>query len=174
MGSGKNAIAAADEDDRELIVTWQDGTVDRFGYLWLRDHARDPASFDEHTHQRELHTAGIDEHVRPLRVEVRANGDVLTVAWPDGAVADYRAERLRGLAVPDPGIRPGPAPLPWATPPAVAWRAFEDLAEAPDALVNDVAVAGFAAVRGCPAGPETVRELAARFGYVRETIFGGV
>ena len=161
--SPQHRILRVSEDSSELIVHWDDGREDRLGYFWLRDHARDAASFDAATQQRELYTAGLRSDIRPVSLAVHERGDGMTVGWGDGALAVYPADRLRTLAEPRLHRRPGPSTILWSSAPSLTWRRFDEAMASPQRLVAEVARLGFAAVADCPRGSDSVRQLASCF-----------
>ena len=65
-----------------LNVEWQSGETSEFSYFWLRDNARDPVSFDSHSHQRELFTAMVPADIRPEHLQLSADGDSFQIEWP--------------------------------------------------------------------------------------------
>ena len=60
-------------EGRALELTWGDGHVSRFHYVWLRDHC--PSLFDGDTRQRAVHHPNI-----PLDIAPRAA--LQLVGWP--------------------------------------------------------------------------------------------
>lgn len=94
-------IRSVEKGEEYVSVEFSDGATAHYDFLWLRDHATDPGSYDSRSHQRELYTAGIDKGISPVEVSVTAEGEALLVSWPDvdGPVA-YPAEFLAAYGKP--------------------------------------------------------------------------
>jgi hypothetical protein len=100
------AIAALHPTDASLEVTWTDGVVSRYPWLWLRDHAHDGDTLHPVTQQRQLFTAAVPKGLRGLSYDVV--GDGLEVTWdvlepmsrlPVAFLAQYRHPRVARAAV---------------------------------------------------------------------------
>ena len=48
---------------KSLEVTWDDATVTRYPWIWLRDHAHDDATLHPVTQQRQLFTGALGDVV---------------------------------------------------------------------------------------------------------------
>ena len=170
-------IAGLAGTERSLVVTWDDGAISEYPWLWLRDH--DAATLHPVTQQRQLFTAGVPESLRGGEVEL-VDGAV-RVTWNDGS-----APSLLGVALLERFRTPGPATIAVAAE-RVLWDRETIADEWPtvehaDVVAGDagvhawlraVATYGFCIVRGTPPTIEATRELVERIAYVRETIFGG-
>lgn len=74
-------VSAADTADREVLVTWSDGSTSRFHNRWLRDNS--PGALHPQTQHRVEETSRLDPLLKPDGVTVTADG-ALHVRWPDG------------------------------------------------------------------------------------------
>ena len=74
-----STIAELRPTDPSLEVTWSDGVVTRYPWLWLRDHSHDEGTLLRASMQRQLFTAGLPRDMRGLDVKV-VDGDLL-VKW---------------------------------------------------------------------------------------------
>src|SRR5262249_42378682 len=135
-------------------------------------HCRDP-----HSDQR---LYGVNE--LPERIGVRSvhdDGDTVELEFdPDGHRSTFSWEWLAGSAHRDPDPRGEGAKLLWPTghprPDAVTGggdRLRDDPAHRAHCL-RALLRRGFVLLRGVPAGPGTVLEVAAELGFVRETNYG--
>ena len=170
-------IASLRHDDASLEVTWADGVVTRYPWLWLRDHAHDDETMHPVTQQRQLFTARVAPALRGLNSEVvdgllRVTWDMLepTSVLPVGFLATYRHPRTARPAVEVPITLWSAASL---TTPTVHY----DLVMNTDAglaqwLTNTLQY-GFCLAVGTPATAVASEALIRRVGYIRETIFGG-
>jgi len=171
------AIRDAERGDGELILHWQGGGESRFPWFWLRDHGQDPASLDPDTLQRRVDTFTIAEDIRGSETTVLAEGRVLEVNWPDGSPASrFEADFLAAMAVPLPDAEQrlwsARQPLPQEQP-----IAFADLQGEGDGLrrcLERLQHDGFVVISGAPTDEASARQLFGHFGYIRETIFGGL
>ena len=157
------------EDD--LRVDWSSGGSSYFSFMWLRDNARDSRSFNIRTHQRLVFTADLDPATRPTSSRLDDEGVVLK--WPDKDIEIiYRSSFLYQYRSNQPA-RANDVPT-WSgdfNPPRIDFASLED----PDnALIESIWRSGVSVITGCPRDLTSVEILAAKFGYVRQTIFGGI
>lgn len=169
-------IDTAETRDDGLVLRWQDGAESCFPWFWLRDHGQDPASLDPQTLQRRVDTFAIAEDIRASSASILAGGRELEVRWPDGGEASrFNATFLASMAAPPPApprrLWSARQPLPDEAP--VAYDEIEDgggLSRCLERLQRD----GFVVIAGAPTDEASARQLFNRFGYIRETIFGGL
>ena len=170
-------IASLHHDVESLGVTWADGVVTRYPWLWLRDHAHDDETMHPVTQQRQLFTARVPRALRGLSTEVRDNS--LYVTWdmleptsvlPVPFLSAYRFPRVARVAIDTHVTLWNAASL---TTPTVQ----HDLVMNTDAglaqWLTTTLQYGFCIVAGTPATAEATEALMRRVGYIRETIFGG-
>lgn len=162
--------------DGDLEITWPDGFTAPFSCLWLRDNARDPISFDSRSNQRELFTAGLPGHLRPVSVYLSEDRDNLLIEWGDVAEpVIYPGAFLRQYAQPASNRR---AAALWTQQPVLHRLPLATLKnESPFAgasLAKALSTEGFAVITDCPPDDQSVSTIAGFLGYVRETIFGGI
>ncbi len=169
-------IAGLEHKPDRLAVTWDDGAVSEYHYVWLRDNCACPECRHPDAWERTL-----DPLTVPPDLAGRAeNGEgALHVTWPDGHVTAMTTGWLRDHAY-EPAARAArrrPA-QPWTgaeittDPPVFAWS---DVAADPGARIRWLRVVrdrGFAVLTGVPTEPGTVLEVARLISYVRETNFG--
>lgn len=166
-------------DVEGLVIFWNNNARTLFNYLWLRDNARDPASFNKLSHQRELFTAMLPAGIRPEHVKLAEDGSVIYVKWPDLVDAvEYDGFFLAEYSSP---LKKSEVPIP------ILWDAdslsydsisisFESCVSVSGTktLLNLISDYGFALVHGCPQKQKSVAQIANNIGYIRETIFGGL
>ena len=150
-----------------------------FSFIWLRDNARDEASFDSQNHQRELYTAALPPAIRPLNARISDDGSALVLDWHDVDLeVRYDAAYLAAYCKPD--YRTAlPQPTTWDADSlkeddvTMAYSDLKNEAGITD-MLGRVARYGFAFVKGAPRSTNPVRHVAESIGYVRRTIFGEV
>ncbi|MGD9705568.1 MAG: trimethyllysine dioxygenase [Acidimicrobiia bacterium] len=166
-------------DATSLEVTWDDATVTRYPWIWLRDHAHDDATLHPVTQQRQLFTAALPRDLVGASAVVQ--DETLVVGWRNGATSILPVEFLSRYRHPQQSRAVAELPI-------VLWDAASIERELPVVAYEDVigsedgvgrwlaAVAryGFCIADGTPATPAATEALLRRVGYIRETIFGGM
>ncbi|MEL6978155.1 MAG: TauD/TfdA family dioxygenase [Pseudomonadota bacterium] len=163
-----------DDAASAVVVTWPDGVVGTFPFIWLRDNC--PTSFHRETEERTFDLLSV-----PLKVHAASatlTEDDLLVVWTDGGHESRFA--LEWLRAHRPGAR---ACDPAAIEPAL-WRAdlgadalpkaHADALEDDDALLAWLCEAkryGLALIDGLEA-EESGFDVARRIGFLRRTNFG--
>ena len=78
-----------------LHVTWNNKSVNRFPFIYLRDNCRCSECFHESSLQRRFDTVGsLDLNISPQKLDVTQDGEQLVVTWPDGHVSIFDSEWL--------------------------------------------------------------------------------
>lgn len=166
-------IERIDRTDRNLLV-WLRGrdTPVTLPWRWVRDHSRDPTSYDADTAQRLVDTFAIGSDLRARHIELV--DDIVTVEWHGSTPASVVPSDViaEAMSVPDP--------------PARLWHRGSDTGVTPVARadlddessrarwLDTIAEAGFAVVTDLPRGRDAVASLVSRIGYVRRTVFGDI
>jgi trimethyllysine dioxygenase len=170
-------IRDAESADEGLFLRWQDGGESRFPWFWLRDHGQDEASLDPATLQRRVDTFAIAEDIRGGAAAVLDDGKALEVQWPDGGVVSrFDAGFLAAMAAPAPipAQRLWSARQPLASEAPVAYADIEGEGDGLRHSLERLQRDGFVVIAGVPTDTDSARRLFSRFGYIRETIFGGL
>ncbi len=177
-------IAALSEDREGLVVEWKNGAESRFSWFWLRDHDQSPQGLDPVTLQRRVDTFDLDESLSGIGSSVVDAGRTLEIAWDDnGTRSRYPAAFLAamaGLAADDWDTSAGLPRRLWSgRSPLQQERpvAFAELGEGGEGLRDcflRLQRDGFVVIEGAPSDKASARSLFSRFGYIRETIFGGM
>ncbi len=168
-----------------LVLRWDNGAESSFPWFWLRDHGEDPESLDPATLQRRVDTFALDEDISGKDSKVLDEGRALAVTWRDdsGVESRYSADFLAamaGLSSEEPAERPDLAPRLWSAArklPAVEPVSYGEIGEGSAGLrraLRQLQRDGFVVVEGAPTDEESARALFGHFGYIRETIFGGL
>lgn len=151
-----------------------DGARTVFHPLWLRDRSTAAGAVDPTNGQRKYEPTDLPADLRVVRCAIA--GDVLTVEFSDGHRGDYTvAELVRAIA----GVsdEDPPSPSPWEASafsvPIVHWDRI--VANEPDetiAALDAFFRFGCFLLRGTPAEPGALLDIAGRFGRVSPTNFG--
>ncbi|MEM7325627.1 MAG: TauD/TfdA family dioxygenase [Actinomycetota bacterium] len=182
----RTTVARLETTDDDLLV-WLTGADQplTLPWFWVRDHSRDPDSFDHHTSQRTVDTFRLTADPRPSSADL-VDGDV-HVSWPDGSPTSIlpatllasvgQAHLISAIA------GPHRATL-WRDPAEVtsARVPFTELGVGgsgdPGAglaeLLAGMSRFGFGVVADVPGNAEGTQQLADAIGYVRRTIFGDI
>ena len=155
-----------------LELSWSDGRRDTVFAIWLRDNSPDPDA--RHANGQKLFD--ITDLDRDVVVDRVSNGDgVLDIVFaPDGHRARYDLNWLHRHGSPDgshPQRRLWDSSLAEAMPVHDHGSVISDPL-AKRAWLADIRDLGFALLTGTPTEPGTVLDVAASFGFVRETNYG--
>jgi gamma-butyrobetaine hydroxylase len=177
---GLAAVERIDEG-RAVRVRWRDGTTARFHALWLRDNALDPETRSPGNGQRLITVLDIPGETRIEEASLTPAGDLALRFAPEGKSVDFpaawlQARRYDGDAERDAG---------WHAPEVELWDAglqdsvplgsCREVTSDRQALGRWLAAVrryGFAVMRDAPIRSGSLCEIAALFGYVRETNYG--
>jgi len=174
------SVSSMQLDRSSLEVSWDDGVVTRYPWIWLRDHAHDAESLHPVTQQRQLFTASIPADVRAVDAKI-VDGE-LQVAWLDDTsesvlplsfLERHRVPHTARAAV-DTAITLWDAAFINDHLPTVA---FERVIETDDGVREWLAKTtefGFCLALGTPPTAPATEALLRRIGYVRQTIFGAM
>ena len=181
-------ITGTQQQDDGLVLRWDNGSESRFPWFWLRDHGQDPESLDPNTLQRRVDTFALDETIRGEDSAVLEDGRGLTITWPrenggEPPQSRYSADFLATMAglLPEAiAAQPGRAPRPWSAAAglaAVEPVPYADVGKGKPGLrrcLEQLQRDGFVVIEGAPTDEASARALFNHFGYIRETIFGGL
>jgi trimethyllysine dioxygenase len=178
-------ITAAEGQAEGLVLRWDSGAESRFPWFWLRDHGQDPESLDPATLQRRVDTFALDEAIRGEGCAILEDGRALAVVWPgtEGPRSRYSADLLATMAglLPEAiAAQPGRQPRLWSAAgglPAQEPVPYGEVGKGTPGLrrcLEQLQRDGFVVIEGAPTDEASARALFNRFGYIRETIFGGL
>jgi [2-(trimethylamino)ethyl]phosphonate dioxygenase len=169
------------EDGAAMAVEWRPGERSRFHAIWLRDSALDPETRDPGNGQRLIALTDIPAETRIARAEPCAAGDVAVTFSPEDKTVRFPGPWLRAHAY---DLRQD-LPRGWVHRDVTTWDSslggsvptgdYGNLS-ANRAALGDWLMAvrryGFAKVTGGPVASGAVCDVAALFGFVRETNYG--
>ena len=154
-----------------------------FPAVWLRLNCPCPDCRDPVTGQRLVTITDIPNGL-VAAVTAQDDTEIVVTFGPDGHRAGFRRDWLAAQAL---AARDGAAPDPrtedgkvlWraadlAAPHTADWAAYTSDDRVREGCLDAVARYGCALLRGVPASPGMVLEVAVTFGYVRETNYGRV
>lgn len=173
-----NAHRAADG----VEITLRGGASGVFPWFWLRDHAEDEASLDPQTLQRRVDTFALDASLEGAAIDVVDDGACLRIDWADGgAASNVGAELLARMSDSLHCERgSGEDKQLWSdgeqgrAGPALRFADVVGTAEGLAECLERIHAWGYALVDGTPCNEAAGRQLFERFGYIRETLFGGL
>ena len=170
--SGVQALA-----DR-VLVTWADTRVSPFHHQWLRDNCPCPQCVYTVTREQVLEIVDVAENLTAANVGVDAEG-CLCVDWQDGHRSRFDPGWLRAHAYDDVSRAERQAGKPesslWKSDLPLPVFDYQALMNDNDALmqwllaVRDI---GLTQVRGVPTEPGSLKLIAQRISFIRESNFG--
>ena len=160
-----------------LIVHFKDNNTEIFPNIWLRDHAKDEKSWDKRTNQRKTYTAGLDLDLKIKNAKILENGKFLSILWPDlDSPVKYSFDFLYRNK-----INNSKTIINYKT-----WKNqdlgtnlfldFKDT-KSKEGFKDFLRVLfeyGFIVLKNCDKNFTSVKEIANKIGYVRNSIFGGL
>jgi gamma-butyrobetaine dioxygenase len=160
----------------ELTIDLGDGRRFAVHPLWLRERCVDPGTVDLRTGQRLGDPSDLDLKLALTAVS-EAKPGLFRVRFSDGHEADFLARDLLEEAALAPGGHDIPVPRLWdgtfASFPRAQWTAKPEDSELAG-WVTDFLEYGFLIFGRVPPVPRTLFQVAATFGYTRETNFGAL
>jgi alpha-ketoglutarate-dependent taurine dioxygenase/DUF971 family protein len=174
------SIENIDQQERYLVVTWKDGHRSKFHHIWLRDNCTCPECGDRSGGHRYLELGSIDPDISPDEVSVDAS-ESLHIKWRgNGHVTRYSPAWLRAHCYANESIAERrPQPVLWdsslndkisewdyhqvVTEESIRLQMFQRIADYGFAIINDV-----------PVAEEQIEDLAAVFGFIRQTHYGRI
>ncbi|KAJ7374421.1 Gamma-butyrobetaine dioxygenase [Desmophyllum pertusum] len=97
QSTNKQSVKSIQKADisRMLHVTWNNDTINRYPFVYLRDNCQCSECFHESSLQRSFDTVGhLKIDIQPERVDVLQNGEEISVTWPDKHVSAFNSEWL--------------------------------------------------------------------------------
>tara|TARA_A100000164_G_scaffold374687_1_gene408192 strand:- start:483 stop:1580 length:1098 start_codon:yes stop_codon:yes gene_type:complete len=160
-----------------LIIHFTDNNAEIFPNIWLRDHAKDEKNWDKRTNQRKTFTAGLDLNLKIKNAKIIENGKFLSISWPDlDSPVNYSFEFLYGNK-----IKNRKANICYRT-----WKNqdlstnlffdFDDT-KTKEGFKNFLTALyeyGFVVLKNCDKNFTSIKEIANKIGYIRNSIFGGL
>ena len=173
---------------RMLNVTWNNDTVGRFPFVFLRDNCQCSECFHESSVQRTYDTFNkLDMHIQPQRVEVLQNGEQISITWPDKHVSLFSSQWLHSRQATEQanttkersslqreGVRVWNANKLQGKIPSYS---FQDVIKDDFTLyewLHSLHSVGIALLKNTPRQPGECNQLCARVGYTKTTNFGYV
>jgi gamma-butyrobetaine dioxygenase len=160
----------------ELTIDLGDGRCFAVHPLWLRERCLDPATFDLRTGQRLGDPSDLDLNLTLSAVSEPEPGRI-RVRFSDGHEANFLAHDILAEAALAPGAHDIPAPRLWdgslQSFPRGEWSSKPGDSELAG-WVTDFLEYGFLIFGRVPPIPRTLFQVAATFGFTRETNFGSL
>ncbi len=160
----------------ELRIDFGDGRCYALHPLWLRERCLDEKTFDLRTGQRLVDPSDMDLEMK-LTALAEPEPGRFRVRFSDGHEADFLARDILAEAALPSGDHDIPSPRLWdgtlARVPRAQWSARPADRELAGWL-TDFLEYGFLIFSAVPVAPRTVLQVAATFGFTRETNFGAL
>ena len=161
-----------------IQVTWADGRLSPFHFQWLRDNCPCPLCVYTVTREQVLEIVDVDQDLLPCEAHIDAEG-CLSVAWQGGHLSRFDPGWLRAHAYDDESRAERRA----GKPKARLWRSDLQLPVFDySALMSDnhtllqwllaVRDIGLTQVRDVPTEPGSLKLIAQRISFIRESNFG--
>ena len=165
------SIGNIDWENDSLVVEWQNASISRLPFLWLRHNCPCGSCVIGQTAEKrfQIFHAPVDLKPRRAAVEDRDDGQVLALEWPDEHQTCFSAAALHRLSQP---VRQRLRL--WDSEFCPRRFDFDDFLHADRtaaALVDEFLASGVCVLVDAPKAPNTLERLAPRLGPVREVLF---
>ncbi|NYH09448.1 gamma-butyrobetaine dioxygenase [Pseudomonas moraviensis] len=161
-----------------VLIEWADGRVSPFHHVWLRDNCPCPHCVYSVTREQVFEIVDAEQDLSPSAAHIDTDG-CLRIDWQDGHLSRFDAGWLRAHAYDDESRAERLA----AKPKLFLWRSDLQLPVFDyAALMNDNAALlqwllavrdiGLTQVRGVPTEPGSLKLIAQRISFIRESNFG--
>ena len=174
------SIENVDHRQRDIVVTWKDGHRSLFHHIWLRDNCTCAECGDRSGGHRYLELGSIDLDIAPEEVSVDAAGS-LCIRWGgDGHVTRYSPAWLRAHCYSSESITARrQQPVLWDSNlngKIPEWNYDQIVTNELMRLqmFQHIADYGFVILNGVPVEEDQIEQLAAVFGYIRQTHYGRI
>ena len=167
-------------------MTWNNNSVNRYPFAYLRDNCRCSECFHQSALQRSFDTVGkLEPSILPQQYEVTSDGKEIAITWPDGHVSVFDSDWLYSRRLSDGKERPS-SEIPLNKQGVEFWNAemlqgkisksdFHEIADDDRALfdwLNDLHCYGIALVTNTPLKVGQPEKLCDRVGYFKTTHYG--
>lgn len=174
------SIENIDRQQRYIVITWQDGHRSKFHHIWLRDNCTCSECGDRSGGHRYLELGSIDPDISPDEVSVEDSGS-LRIRWSgDGHITRYLPAWLRAHCYSSESITTRrPRPVLWDSSlndKIPEWDYHQVVSEESFRLqmFQRIADYGFAIINDVPVEEDQIEQLAAVFGFIRQTHYGRI
>lgn len=172
-------VAVTTLSDNAVVVGWSDGRRSPFHFQWLRDNCPCPGCVYALTREQVFEIADVAADLAPQRA-ISDDAGGLLVYWTDGHESRFHPGWLRAHAYDDASRaerRNTRQPILWGAERRETLPTFAcDAVMGDDTALHDWLIAlrdvGLTLIRGVPLEPETVRRVANRISFIRESNFG--
>jgi len=188
--AGRDKISRMECLPNKLMITWGDRHESSFLYVWLRDHC--PQSMNSGSKQRQVNSLHILNEPEPKSIKVSDDGESLVIEWTrevklcTGDVVSkstfqnaWLRKHCYSLRAQKEREETRPKPLLWSKSPngfklpESSSKAIMEEKGRIDAL-KKLRDYGILLVRNMPTDKYGVQKIAEQFGYVQQTIWGGM
>lgn len=162
------------DDGNALSLKFKGGSISRFHGIWLRDNAPEPETISTANGQKLITLADIPENLTISKASV-INGDLSLTFLPENKTVSYSAEWLFSNRY---DVKEEKDELTFWTAgfsetiPAADYSAYQMNDGVLHKWLSDVRRFGFAKLLNGPTTPQSLLDVIARFGFVRETNYG--
>ncbi len=169
------------ENGQAIQLRWQDGTTARFHAIWLRDNALDETTRNPVNGQRLRTVQDIPKDLKITSTEVAATGNVRIVFGPDHHETVFPAPWLQARSYDRTNLNKrgwlSDDIVLWshklaAQPPSTSYTLATTDTGTLSSWLRTIETHGFAIMSDCPRVDGALLDVAALFGYVRETNYG--
>ncbi|MFJ4197439.1 gamma-butyrobetaine dioxygenase [Pseudomonas sp. NPDC089534] len=161
-----------------VLTEWADGRVSPFHHAWLRDNCPCPQCVYSVTREQVFEIVDASPSLEPAAARIDSDGRLL-IDWQDGHLSRFDPGWLRAHAYDDESraerLAAWPKPFLWRNELQLPVFDYAALMDDNDALLHwllAVRDIGLTQVRGVPTEPGSLKAVAQRISFIRESNFG--
>ncbi|XP_070565535.1 gamma-butyrobetaine dioxygenase-like isoform X2 [Ptychodera flava] len=163
------------DSSKMVLLDWDDGTVSRYPFVWLRDNCRCPACWHQDAEGRIALIEDLNVDIEPASVTVSDDGAKVDILWPDNHLSPFKASLLKDVTfkdeLPKRNIRMWGSELLDEMP----TFQFDDVMTKDTNLLHyleELRDTGITLMKGVPAETGHVAKLAERISHMKLTSYG--
>ncbi|MBT3830363.1 MAG: DUF971 domain-containing protein [Gammaproteobacteria bacterium] len=169
--------------EQRLIITWDDGKISHYPFVWLREYSPDAGTFNDITREQNIAVTDLPDKLNISSTEIGADGSVIVNWQPENLDSRYHPGWLRAHCPSNP--KPNfelPKRTLWTATRTAASQTFPptfsgaqiDTDKEFSEWLGALHSSGVAVITDLPIAPEALEKVVDRIGPIRTSNFGRI